>query len=95
MEYLYGALLLHKLGKTISEESLNRVIQGAGETPDPAKVKTLVASLKGVDIEKELENASIALAAPQASSAESKAAKEEKKEEKREEAAEGLSALFG
>mgnify|MGYP001583456679 FL=1 len=60
-----------------------------------SKIKSLVASLKGVDIDKELETASLAMAAPVAGS-ELKAP--EKKEEKKEEkapAAEGLSALFG
>ena len=89
MEYVYAALMLHKLGKEINEENLKNVVKAAGTEADEAKVKTLIASLKDVDIEKELENAVVA-AAP---AAEEK--KEEKKEEKQEEAAEGLSSLFG
>lgn len=93
MEYVYGALLLHKLGKEVNSENLSKVVSATGSDVDEAKVKVLVASLKGVDIAKELEAASLAVAAPQA---ESKAeAKEEKKEEKASEAAEGLSSLFG
>jgi len=92
MEYVYAALLLHRAGKEITEEALKKVVESAGVTADEAKTKTLIASLKGVDIEKELENATVAAAAP-AGAAEEKPA--EKKEEKKEEAAEGLSALFG
>ncbi|MFH1500674.1 MAG: 50S ribosomal protein P1 [archaeon] len=97
MEYVYGALLLHKTGQTVNEENLKRVISATGAELDEAKVKTLIASLKDVDIDKELESASLVAAAPSgAVGGESK--KEEKseaKEEKAEEAAEGLSALFG
>lgn len=95
MEYIYAALLLHKLGKTVDEASITKVMQAAGASVDEAKVKTLIASLVGVDIEKELANASVMAAAP-AAGASSGAAVEEKKEEvKTEAAAEGLSALFG
>ena len=93
MEYIYGALLLHKLGQPVSEESLKKVISAAGVQVDEAKVKTLIASLQGVDIAAELQNASIMAAAPAAAPAAEK--KEEKKEEKPSESAAGLSALFG
>ena len=93
MEYIYAALLLHKAGKSIDDANLKKVIESAGASFDKAKAKTLVASLAGVDIEKELANASVMAAAPAASSG---APAEEKKEEvKTEAAAEGLSALFG
>lgn len=93
MEYVYGALLLHKLGKEINTENLEKVISATGTDVDEAKVKVLVASLKGLDIAKELESASLMAAAPvQAEKAE---AKEEKKEEKAAEAADGLASLFG
>lgn len=93
MEYVYAALLLHKSGKEINEKNLKKVIEAAGATTDESKVKTLIASLKGVDIAKELEAAVVAApATAQAGAAEKPA---EKKEEKKEEAAEGLSALFG
>ncbi len=95
MEYVYGALLLHKLGKPIDTESLTRVVSAAGTSVDESKVKVLVTALKGVDIEKELASASLMASTP-ASSGEAKAmTKEEKKEERKEEAAEGLAALFG
>ncbi len=96
MEYVYAALLLHKLGKDLTEEGVKSVVAATGETVDEAKVKSLIASLKGVDIAKELESASLVSAAPAASSAPAEEKKEEKpKEEKKEAAAEGLSALFG
>lgn len=93
MEYIYGALLLHKLGKEVTEASLKKVVEATGTSVDEAKVKVLVASLHGVDIAKELETATIS-AAP-AASAPVEAKKEEKKEEKAAEAADGLAALFG
>lgn len=93
MEYIYGALLLHKLGKEIDEKNLKSVVVAAGVQVDDSKVKSLIASLKGVDIAKELESAS--LAAPTAGNASAHEKKEEKPKEDKAPAAEGLSALFG
>ena len=99
MEYVYGALLLHKLGKEVNEESLKKVVAAAGVEVDEGKVKSLIASLKGVDIAAELENASAVSAAPAAGGAEGAeggdAKAEEKEEEKPAESAAGLGALFG
>jgi large subunit ribosomal protein L12 len=95
MEYVYAALLLHKLGKTIDEANITKVMSAAGASVDEAKVKTLLASLAGVDINKELENATLMSAAPSASGAGAAAVEEKKEEVKTEAAAEGLSALFG
>ena len=96
MEYVYAALLLHKLGKPVDEQHIKKVMEAAGASVDEAKVKTLIASLNGVDINKELESATLMAAAPSAGGASSAPAAEEKKEEvKTEAAAEGLSALFG
>ena len=97
MEYTYAALLLHKLGKEVNEENVKKVVVAAGEEIDESKIKSLIASLKGVDIAKELESASLVAAAPAGASeapAEEKKA-EAPKEEKKEAAAEGLSSLFG
>ncbi|HLD97949.1 MAG TPA: 50S ribosomal protein P1, partial [Candidatus Nanoarchaeia archaeon] len=68
-----------------------------GASVDEGKIKVLVASLNGVDIDKELESASLMAAAPAAGShaGAAEAKKEEKKEEKASAAAEGLSSLFG
>ena len=93
MEYIYGALLLHKLGHPVNEENLRKVVHATGSTVDDSKLKALIASLHGVDIGAELENANIAVAAPSADAAPA-AAKEEKKEEKPSESAAGLASLF-
>jgi len=95
MEYIYGALLLHKLGKEVNEGNLNKVIAAAGADVDESKVKSLIASLQGVDIASELENASAMAAAPAAPAGGATEKKEEKKEEKPSESAAGLAALFG
>lgn len=96
MEYIYGALLLHKLGKPVDETHLRKVIEAAGAHVDEAKVKTLIASLQGVDIANELANAQIAVAAPAAGGAAAPAADAPAAEEKKqEESAAGLASLFG
>tara|TARA_Y100000034_G_scaffold2819_1_gene3446 strand:- start:1521 stop:1817 length:297 start_codon:yes stop_codon:yes gene_type:complete len=98
MEYVYAALLLHKAGKPVEADSITKTMQAAGAEVDESKVKSLVASLKGVDIDKELESAVVASAAPAASGEASEGeakAEEAPKEEKKEASAAGLSALFG
>ncbi len=96
MENIYAALLLHKSGKEVNEKNVKSVVAAAGAEVDESKIKSLVASLKGVDIAKELENASLIAAAPAGGSVPAVEKKEAKpKEEKKEAAAEGLSALFG
>lgn len=95
MEYVYAALLLHKLGKEVSEDGIKAVVAATGTSVDDSKVKSLVASLKGVDIDAELANASMASAAPAAPAAEAKKEEAPKKEEKKASAAEGLASLFG
>ncbi len=98
MENIYAALLLHKAGKDVNEENLKSVVAAAGVEVDESQVKSLVASLKGVDIAKELESASLVAATPSASANAPVTEKKEEakpKEEKKEAAAEGLSTLFG
>ena len=95
MEYVYAALLLHKLGKPVDAEGVTKIMQAAGAQADESKVKSLIASLKDVDIAKELETAVVASAAPATGGAGEEKPAEEPKEEKKEAAAEGLSALFG
>ena len=96
MEYVYAALLLHKLGQEVNEDNLKKVISATGADVDESKVKVLVASLKGVDIDEKLANASIAAAPAAGGEATAEAPKEEvKKEEPKAEAAEGLASLFG
>jgi|APSaa5957512576_1039674.scaffolds.fasta_scaffold04967_7 large subunit ribosomal protein L12 len=99
MEYIYAALLLHKLDQEVSEENVKKVVAATGASVDESKIKTLIASLSGVDIANELANASLAAAPASGSSASAAPAekKEEKpkKEENPDAAAEGLGALFG
>ncbi len=95
MEYIYGALLLHKLGKEVNEENVKKVVVATGEKVDDSKVKSLIASLNGVDIDKELESASLVASAPAGETHKAEKKEEKPKEEKHEAAAEGLSALFG
>lgn len=95
MEYIYAALLLHKLGQELNEDNLKKVISATGAQADESKIKVLMASLKDVNIDEQLANAPLMTSAPVGGviGAE-ESAKEEKKEPKAE-AAEGLSALFG
>ncbi|MFA7707854.1 MAG: 50S ribosomal protein L12 [Candidatus Pacearchaeota archaeon] len=95
MEYIYAALLLHKLGKEVSEDKITKILQASGAEIDESKVKSLVASLKGVDIETELANAVVASASASTAGASSEKKEEAPKEEKQEESAAGLSSLFG
>ncbi len=100
MEYIYAAMLLHSTEQKIDEAGVKKVLEAAGAKVDETRVKALVATLEGVDIEEAIKNASAAqvVAAPAAEPAAPAEAKEEKKEKaekKAEEAAAGLGALFG
>ena len=99
MEYVYAALLLHKLDKEVNEANLSSVVKASGAEVNEAQVKSLVAALADVNIDEAVKAAPVAVAAaaPAAAAADAAPAKEEKKEEpKNEEAAmEGLSSLFG
>ncbi|MEM5772871.1 MAG: 50S ribosomal protein P1 [Candidatus Aenigmatarchaeota archaeon] len=93
MEYIYTALLLHQAKKPINEENVKRVLEAAGVAVDEAKVKALVASLEGVNIDEAIQQAAISVAAP--ATTEKKEEKREEEGKKAEEAVAGLSALFG
>ena len=102
MEYVYAALMLHKLKKDITEENVTSIVKASGSEVNEAKVKSLVASLADVNIEDAIKAAPVAAAAPAAAPAAEggEGKKAEKKDEaadgKKEEAAmEGLSSLFG
>ena len=104
MEYVYAALMLHKLEKEVNEENVANVVKATGAEVNEAQVKALVASLADVNIEDAIKAAPVAVAAAPAAAADAPAeGGEEKKEkkaeppsEKQEEAAmEGLSSLFG
>lgn len=101
MEYVYAALLLHKLAKPINEDGIKKIVSAAGITPDDVKVKALVSALGEVNIDEALKSASaMAVAAPAtaataAPAAEAKKEEAPKEEKPAEEALEGLSSLFG
>src|ERR687898_496023 len=99
MEYVYAALLLHKLKQNITEDSVKNVVQAAGVTPDDVRVKALVAALSEVQIDEALKAAPVAVAAAVAAAAPAgtaaPAAGGEEAPAKEEEALEGLSSLFG
>jgi len=102
MEYVYAAMLLHKAGKEITEQSVSEVLTAAGVSADSARVKALVASVAEVDIEEAIKAAPAMMAAAPAAPTAAAPAEEKKEEEpeedeeKKEEAAmEGLGSLFG
>ena len=98
MEYIYAALLLHKMGKPVNEENLTSVVKSTGAAPDEVKIKALASALSEVNIEEALKNAAT-MAAPAAAAPGAPAAKAEEKpkeeEKKEEEALQGLASLFG
>ena len=104
MEYVYAALMLHKLQKDVTEENVTSVVNATGAEVNEAQVKALVASLADVNIEEAIKAAPVAVAAAPAAAAEAPAGGDEKKEEKKadppsekqeEQAMEGLASLFG
>jgi large subunit ribosomal protein L12 len=109
MEYVYAALLLHKLKQNITEDSVKNVVKAAGVTPDDVRVKALVAALSEVQIDEALKAAPVAVAAAAAAAPTTAGgagaaasggggageAPPKEEEKKEEEALEGLSSLFG
>lgn len=98
MEYIYAGMLLHKAGQPINEENVKKVLTAAGVKAQDAMVKSLVASLQGVNIDEAIKEAStMQVAAAPTTTGPAEQKKEEKKEEKKpaEEAAQGLGLLFG
>jgi len=103
MEYVYAALMLHKLKKEVNEANVTSIVKASGAEVKEAQVKALVAALADVNIEEAIKAAPVAVAAAPAAGGDAPAAggeakKEEKKADdgKSEEAAmEGLSSLFG
>ena len=107
MEYVYAALLLHKLQKEVNEANVTSVVKASGAEVNEAQVKALVAALADVNIEDAIKAAPVAVAAAAAPAADAPAAggdgggeKKEKTDKaadgkSEEQAMEGLSALFG
>ncbi len=85
MEYVYAALLLHKLKKDVNEANISSVVKASGTEVNEAQVKSLVAALADVNID-EAVKAAPAAAAPAAAApaADVAAGGEEKKEKKKE-----------
>jgi large subunit ribosomal protein L12 len=100
MEYVYAAMLLHSAGKKIDEAGVSATLKAAGVEINDARVKAMVASLEGVNIEEAIAKSVIQAApaaAPVAAGASAKDDKKHKEEEKKgeEDAASGLASLFG
>ena len=102
MEYVYAAMLIHKAGGKVNEAAVKKVLEAAGVKADDARIKALVASLEGVNIDEAIAKASVAPVAVAAPASSGEGRKEEKAEKKpvedkksEEQAAAGLGALFG
>ena len=108
MENIYAAMLLHKAGKEINEDSVTNVLKAAGINVDAIQVKALIASLSEVNIDEAIKaaptmmaaapvaaSAAVAEAKPAAAPPEDKKKKAEEEKAKEEAALEGLGALFG
>jgi large subunit ribosomal protein L12 len=59
MEYIYAVLLLHTGKKEITEESLAMVLDSVDVSVDEPRLKALVATLDGVDIDEAMANPAI------------------------------------
>jgi large subunit ribosomal protein L12 len=93
-------MLLHSAEKEIDDKAVSAVLKAAGVDADKSRVKSLVASLGGVDITEAMATAVAAPAAAPAASAaatadEAPAAEEEEEEEDAGAGFEGLGSLFG
>lgn len=106
MENIYAAMLLHKAGKEVNEQSVTSVLTAAGITADTVQVKALIAALSEVNIDEAIKAAPTMMAAapaaaapaeqkPAAAAPEDKKKKAEDDKAKEDAALEGLGALFG
>lgn len=95
MKEVYSALLLHSAGLEINEENIKKVLQAIGSEVDEGKIKALVASLEGVNIDEILKEGIPAIAPRETKEEKKEEKKEEEEEKKEEEAIAGLGALFG
>ena len=82
MEYVYAALMLHKLEKEVNEANVTSVVKATGAEVNEAQVKALVASLADVNIEDAIKAAPVAVAAAAPAAADAAAGGDEKKEKK-------------
>ncbi len=91
MKEVYACLLLHELKQPITVENLAKVLQSAGASVDEGKLKALVASLEGQDIDQLIKQVPTTIPTETTKKEEA----EEVKEKREEAAVAGLSALFG
>jgi len=99
MEYIYSALLIHKLGTELSNDRVKKVIEAAGGKSDDIKVRALLSALDGVNIEEVVKQAAMPVAV-QATEVKTEAKQDKKKSEEEEKKSEeaataGLGSLFG
>jgi large subunit ribosomal protein L12 len=99
MEYVYAALILHKLKKEVNEANITSIIKATGESANDAQVKALVSALADVNIEEAIKAAPVAAAAAPAAAAPASGGEAKKDEasagKSEEQAMEGLASLFG
>ncbi|MBM2851862.1 MAG: rpl12p [Candidatus Nitrosotenuis sp.] len=99
MEYVYAALILHKLKKEISEANITSIIKATGQSANDAQVKALVSALADVNIEEAIKAAPVAVAAATVAAAPAGGGEAKKDEaaagKSEEQAMEGLASLFG
>jgi len=99
MESIYAALLLHKAGKKVTEDAVEKVLKAAGAKVDSSDITKLVAGLKEADIDEIISSAAAApvMAASVSNApavAEAKEEKKAKEEEEEEEEPTGIGSLF-
>jgi large subunit ribosomal protein L12 len=99
MEYIYTALLLHSAGQQINEENVKKVLTASGAKVDDARIKVLISSLEGVNIDEVIKQTAMPVVAaapvPKEEKTAEKKEKPEEAEKKAEEAVTGLASLFG
>ncbi len=98
MEAIYSALILHKAGKEVNEDGIEKILKAAGASVDKNQIKALVAGLSGKNIDEIIAKAAavpVAAAPAAASAAPAESGKKEaKKEEKKVEEDVGIGGLF-
>ena len=45
MEYVYAGMLIHKLGGTLDEATVKKVIESAGGKPDEGQAKAVITAI--------------------------------------------------
>ena len=96
MENIYAVMILHKAKQKIDEVSIKKILEAANAKIDEIRIKALINLLKGVDIEKAIENIILPIQ-PVIEQIEEKTEiiEEHKEDTKTEEITSGLDRLFG